>query len=175
MHEWICSVIRSFFVWRCNLHCVVVSAFAIQCQWIPWCSGYHVCLTHRRSPVRSRVESTAASDASLPFSCNIRQYVVTASLVLDLSRRHYTQRAGSQFGLVIILVNLMHVISLHYTQRVGSQFALFLIQANLMHEWIWSIIFVMSLLDDAVNSRAVYCLRLLFEVCANFHRSVEVI
>ena len=25
---------------------------------IPWCSGYHICLTRRRSPVRSRVEST---------------------------------------------------------------------------------------------------------------------
>ena len=26
-------------------------------QLIPWCSGYHVSLTHSRSPVRSRVES----------------------------------------------------------------------------------------------------------------------
>ena len=25
---------------------------------IPWCSGYHVSLTHSRSPVRSRAEST---------------------------------------------------------------------------------------------------------------------
>ena len=23
----------------------------------PWCSGYHICLTHRRSPVRSRAET----------------------------------------------------------------------------------------------------------------------
>ena len=23
----------------------------------PWCSGYHICLTHRRSPVRNRAET----------------------------------------------------------------------------------------------------------------------
>ena len=28
-------------------------------QLIPWCSGYHVSLTHSRSPVRSRAESLA--------------------------------------------------------------------------------------------------------------------
>ena len=26
-------------------------------QQFPWCSGYHICLTHRRSPVRSRAET----------------------------------------------------------------------------------------------------------------------
>jgi hypothetical protein len=25
--------------------------------YISWCSGYHICLTHRRSPVRSRAET----------------------------------------------------------------------------------------------------------------------
>ena len=34
-------------------HCVGL----LSQQLIPWCSGYHVSLTHSRSPVRSRVES----------------------------------------------------------------------------------------------------------------------
>ena len=37
-------------------------------QMIPWCSGYHVSLTHSRSPVRSRVESLFVNFFSLlPF------------------------------------------------------------------------------------------------------------
>ena len=27
-----------------------------------WCSGYHICLTHRRSPVRSRAKTNLLSD-----------------------------------------------------------------------------------------------------------------
>ena len=30
---------------------------SIHSKVIPWCSGYHVSLTHSRSPVRSRAES----------------------------------------------------------------------------------------------------------------------
>ena len=26
-------------------------------NWFSWCSGYHICLTHRRSPVRSRAKT----------------------------------------------------------------------------------------------------------------------
>ena len=36
--------------------CTLVYHEHCPCQ-IPWCSGYHVSLTHSRSPVRSRVES----------------------------------------------------------------------------------------------------------------------
>ena len=38
---------------KCQLsHCVAVLS-----KWFLWCSGYHVCLTRTRSPVRSRAET----------------------------------------------------------------------------------------------------------------------
>ena len=36
----------------------------------PWCSGYHISLTRRRSPVRSRTE-TIFSQTFLTFECNV--------------------------------------------------------------------------------------------------------
>ena len=31
--------------------------FVINVKQFSWCSGYHICLTHRRSPVRSRAKT----------------------------------------------------------------------------------------------------------------------
>ena len=53
--------------WKPQIHiCLVTSTLkekqrAIKlftlCNKFPWCSGYHICLTRRRSPVRSRTET----------------------------------------------------------------------------------------------------------------------
>ena len=38
-----------------------------QAHAVPWCSGYHICLTRRRSPVRNRAEPSEACEAPTPF------------------------------------------------------------------------------------------------------------
>ena len=43
-----------------------------------WCSGYHICLTHRRSPVRSRAKTIF----STPIFVNMENIVLGQNLII---------------------------------------------------------------------------------------------
>ena len=43
--------------WKSRKRCATLTRLATDCKEFSWCSGYHICLTHRRSPVRSRAKT----------------------------------------------------------------------------------------------------------------------
>ncbi len=88
-------------------------------QLIPWCSGYHVSLTHSRSPVRSRVESLFFLSQHKCFFASALQEAFCAALVthrvihacswisqilLCRASSHYcTKKPRSYYNYVIII------------------------------------------------------------------------
>ena len=64
----------------------------------PWCSGYHICLTRRRSPVRSRTETFWANWRSLPSTIwfNLTVFARVAKNFLFLNYRDEILKIVSQ-------------------------------------------------------------------------------
>ena len=57
----------------------------IRFRWVPWCSGYHVCLTRRRSRVRASLEPN--SSFSFPHSLSHQIYFPITKADRDANRQ----------------------------------------------------------------------------------------